>query len=179
MNEAFKKVLKYGTLKSRMMKYLFLAIIAIGIIISLVEFISTGSTKSFPMLISMTLVFGIIFLVNRHKFKEVGFWINIFENKPKEILWIKPIVTEHKTMLVFTVVSSRQFEIYLKNGVHMKFEVTERRISDFYDGIKEHAPHAHFGYSKEVKKLYNKERALFLDRAKKLGHYNSINDFTL
>ena len=82
-------------------------------------------------------------------------------------------------MLVLTVATSRQFEIYLKDGAHIKLEVADHRLQDFYDGIRAHTPYAHFGYSEEIAKIYRKERPQFIDRLKGLGYYATINDYDL
>jgi hypothetical protein len=179
ISDEFKLVLRKGTFHNRFFKYMMLSVGAIVLVGISAQFIISGAKESVPPFIAMLLVFGPVYWFNRYKFKEVSFWVNVFENRPEDLVWVKPIETSHKAAYVITVAKTYKYELFLKDGTHAIIDTSYKRIAGFYKGIRKHAPHAHFGYSNEIRKLYRKDRVNFLKNAKVQGIYTSINDYDL
>jgi hypothetical protein len=179
ISEEFKTVLKKGTFHNRFFKYMMLSVGAIVLLGINYQFITTGAADSLPMLIAMIIIFVPVYWFNRYKFKEVSFWVDVFENRPEELVWVKPIETSHKAAYVITVAKTYKYELYLKDGTHAIIDTSYKRIEGFYKGIRAYAPHVHFGYSREINKLYRKDKKNFLTNAMNKGLYTSINDYKL
>ncbi len=178
LSDEFKLVLKKGTFHNRFFKYM---MISVGVIVLLginYQLVVSGTTDSLPMLVAMIIVFVPVYWFNRYKFKEVSFWIDVFENRPEDLVWVKPIETSHKAAYVITVAKTYKYELYLKDGTHAIIDTSYKRIEGFYKGIRAYAPHVHFGYSNDIRKLYRKDKTNFLENAKSNGWYRSINDYS-
>ena len=180
ISKEFKKVLKKGTIQDRIMVIVYVVLFIFVFIAYTVDLIlNPDEPQSFGMLIALFIVFGIVYLFNRDKFKGLKYWTEIFEDHPEELVWIKPIETSHTVALVLTVNTSYKYELFLENGSKLILETAKERIPEFYKGIRIHAPHAHFGYSREIKKLYKKDKKNFLKNAKEKGLFRSISDYSL
>jgi hypothetical protein len=179
ISEDFKTVLKKGTFHNIFFKYTMFGVMALVLVGIIVQIIVTGATDSFPMVIAMIIVFVPVYWFNRFKFKEVSFWVDVFENRPMDLVWVKPIDTSHTAAFVITVAKSYKYELYLTDGTHAIIETSHKRIKGFYKGIRTYAPHAHFGYSPEIRKLYRKDKKNFLANAADANLLRTISDYKL
>lgn len=180
MEDSFKKLLRKGTSSDRIQSYVFYGIWGV-VIVGNLAFINGENYKynlTFPLVISV--IFGAYYwFFARYRFKPLKFWIDLFEKHPEDLVWVNPITTEHTAYMLVTYAKSYQFQLYLRDGGSIKIDCPESHKKIFYRMLREYAPHAHLGYSKEVKKVYKRHRKRFLQRLNEKGLLRTVNDYNL
>lgn len=177
MEADYIKILRKGTSQYRVQKVvLYFIIIAVFIGFLLAAF--NGVLKeNIVMIIIIYAFLGFYYWKNRTDFKPFKYWQDQFEKTPKNIIWIKPITIEHTAYFVFTYSKSYKYEVLLKNGLKMTLMCPEEKKELFKKMIAQYAPHAHFGYSKEVEKLYRKDKENFLRNLTKKDLFHGASEF--
>lgn len=179
MKTEFEALISKGTFSNRVMKIVYMVVGSLVLFGNLATINGENYQQNLTFLVVISVVFGLFYWFNRSKFKPLQFWLDLFYKNSEELIWVKPITTKHTAYLVVTYAKSYQFELYLKDGTHLKIDCPEHRRKVFYNGIKKYAPHAHLGYSREVNKVYRRNRATFLETLKQKGLYRSVNDYNL
>lgn len=179
MESSFVRLIKRGTSTDRVQSYVFYIILGIVVLGNLVLINKDNYQQNLTFIGVVSVIFGVYYWVNRYKFKPLSFWLNKFENHADEIVWIKPITTNHNALLVITYSKSYQFQVYLKDGTNTKMDCPEGSKKIFYRMLKEYVPHAHLGYSREVAKVYRAHRSRFLQRLNEKGLLRTVNDYNL
>ncbi len=179
MEESFNDLLRKGTSTNRVQVYVFWTILGLVIVGNLVLINKENFKENLAMIVAIGVVFAVYYWANRHRFKPLKFWIEVFEHHPEELIWVKPITTNHNALLVITFSKSYQYELFLKDGTHVKVDCPESRKKTFYRMLIKHAPHAHLGYSKDVERVYKRHRDRFLARLNEKGLYRTVNDFNI
>lgn len=175
----FEKIIKKGTSKERLHRNIFVGIFSFVILANLATINGDNFKHNLSFSLVMLVILGVYYLFNKRKFKSLDFWLGIFTKHADQIIWIKPITTKHKVYAVITVAETYQFQVYLKDGNYVRVECPKHQKKTFYNGIRKYAPHAHLGYSQEVKKIYRKNKKEFLNLLNQKGLLRTINDYNL
>lgn len=171
----YTEILKKGTLQYRIQKAVFFILIValtIGVLYSLVSGIILDTVIMFLI---MYLILGVFYLRNRSIFKPIRFWTNIIENKPEEVVWLKPVEVQHTAYFLITYAKSYRYELYLKSGDHLNIMCPNEKREEFVQLFQKYTPHIHYGYSSAVAKLYKSDKNLFLKNVKASGAYHPIS----
>jgi DNA polymerase elongation subunit (family B) len=122
---------------------------------------------------------GAFYFFYRKKLKPSSYWIKTIDRKPQELVWLKPTNVKHKLWYVATVAESAQFDLYDSGGNEVKIDTSLMKkgliIREFMDRL----PHIHYGYSKEVAKIYRKHPDNFIEELKKRDLYFPIREYEL
>ncbi|CAG5076770.1 hypothetical protein CRYO30217_00194 [Parvicella tangerina] len=177
MEEAFLRLLRKGTITNRVQTYVFYTLVILVIGGNLVLINKDNYEQNLSFILVIAIVFGLYYWFNRYRFKPLSFWIELFEHHPEDLIWVKPITTNHNALLVITYSKSYQFQLYLKDGTNIKIDCPESSKKTFYRLLREHAPHAHVGYSRAIQKVYRKHRERFLQRLNEKGLLRTVKDY--
>lgn len=174
MEASYIQLIKKGTVQYRVQKavffFLFL-VLTLGVMYTLV----IGEILDrLTMFCIMYLILGIFFLRNRSIFKPLQYWTNIIENKPEEVVWLKPIEVQHTAYFLVNYAKSYSYELNLKSGDHLKVMCPNEKREEFVQLFQKYTPHIHYGYSSAVAKIYKKDKNAFLDNLKADGLYQAI-----
>lgn len=129
------------------------------------------------ILIGILPLIGLFFIYHRFRgdFKGYDFWMDIFQNTPEEIVWIKPVVTSHTMAFVVTLYKERSFDFYTRNGLRLRINIDSLKNHRLlFDAIRSNLPHAHIGYSELVDSLYGENKNMFIKTLKDNGLYTPI-----
>lgn len=179
MESSFVRLIKKGTSTDRIQSYVFFVILGVVVLGNLVLINRENYQQNLTFIVVVGIIFGIYYWFNRYKFKPLKFWLDKFEHHPEEIVWIKPITTNHNALLVLTYAKSYQYQVYLKDGTNVTIDCPEENKKTFYRMLREHVPHAHLGYSKDVARVYSKNRSRFLQRLNEKGLLKTVIDYSL
>jgi hypothetical protein len=127
-------------------------------------------------------VFGICgyyqIAMNRGNMKGGQFWIHMIKNNPQNIIWIKPITVSHDIGMVFTLYEEKKFQLLTIDGLSVTLDCNSKANQlTFFEGILNHLPHAHIGYSLKVEDLYDYKPADFINALKTMHLYTPITSY--
>ena len=103
------------------------------------------------------------------------FWLEMIKENPDRIVWIKPILVDHKVAYVFSMYKEKKFQFLTKSK--MKITMVCNSEADqkvFMQGIKAYLPNAHLGYSPGVDLLYDEDAQGFVSNLTKKGLYRPV-----
>jgi hypothetical protein len=104
------------------------------------------------------------------------FWVDMIRERPENIVWIKPIVTKHTAYYVLTLFTENKFEFLTKEGQKIVMNCNTREQQEtFIDGVRQHLPHAQFGYSLDIAVEYDDGPEDFIDALAAKNHYTPID----
>lgn len=178
MQDSFKKLLKKGASTSRFQSYVFYALYVLVLVGNLSTINGDNYKQNLTFIGVITVIFAIYYWFNRYCFKPLKFWVDLFESNSQDLIWIKPITTKHRTYFI-TTHETYQFQLYLKDGTNIKLDYKVNEKKTFYRMLKDHAPNAHLGYSRDVEKVYRRHRKRFLESLNEKGLYIKVSDYNL
>jgi hypothetical protein len=122
--------------------------------------------------LALAILFSMGFTTNKY-------WINLVNNKPENVIWIKPITVKHTVGLVVTLYKEKKFELLTVDGKNLTINCNSEDIQKvFFEGIKKYFPHSHIGYNPEIQKLYFADRINFILILQKYNAYFPVNNIT-
>lgn len=178
MSEEFKKLLvenrKYKPKESPLSIAIWLIISAffIGLGVILSSFYSI-----FPIGLGIGLIIGMITSINRGRKEAVpeSFWIDMIQNNPDNIVWIKPI-TNKVSVSAIPVMKTYNFVLYTKDKHLLTlFCVSDSELDIFWRGIKTHLTNTHIGYSADIENIYEETPENFIESLKLKELYRPVS----
>jgi hypothetical protein len=128
-------------------------------------------TSLFFLIILAGLVayFGYRLLTSRSKSANGGeLWVDMIENNPENIVWIKPIIERTSYWYLITISKEHQLQILTQDGQSVIiFCDNDYEGEIFFDGIKYFLPNVHVGYSFEIEEMYKSNPSTFIYTLKK------------
>lgn len=134
------------------------------------------------IIIGLIPVGGIFLIVSRFKgdFKGGDYWINLLNNEPQKIVWIKPVNIRHTAAYVITLYSEMHFQILTTDKLAIMIKCESRESQQlFLRGMQEYAPHAHIGYSDMAAFYFRSDPNDFIADLKGNNEYNPIGNSAL
>jgi len=131
-----------------------------------------------PLIIGgITLLYMIsVFYDSRGDLKGGEYWLQLIEEQPEQIVWIKPIQVSYKTGWI-TTDQELQFQILTRDKLKIRFTCDEGEQKTLFDGAQTYLPKVHFGYSDEVSHLFDKSPKAFISQLEEEGLYQPIASF--
>ncbi|MCB9233531.1 MAG: phage holin family protein [Bacteroidia bacterium] len=140
------------------------AIFLIGFMFFVYWGILLGMSFMYVVAAFALLIAVVLFLASWSAARGGARWIDLIENHPEKVVWIKPVVTKHKVALFITAFETNSFSIYAKGGNHLRLECnSEPDQKAFLEMVAEHLPQTHIGYSYEVEKIFNEGSEKFIE----------------
>ncbi len=158
--------------------FVFYALVLVGVgLLVLLIFIGNAEPQEFAMVIAVAIVAGMYYLFNHRKLRPASYWIKKINENPQDIVWIKPISVKQKLGYVLTVAETPRFELLDNKKNTLKFDVPIAKRGETMQQFKEQLPRAHYGYSKEIEKIFRKRPELFIDELQKNGWYFPVSQY--
>lgn len=176
MNQGYIGLLKKGTVQYRVRKVVFQFLVFAVTVGGGISLLKGQLWSNIVMLLIMYLILGVFYWSHRSEFRPFSYWINIIENEPEQVVWLKPIQIDHTAYFLVTYARSYKYELFLKNGDKLKVMCPNDKREDFVQIFQKYTPHVHFGYSKKVAKFYQKDKSTFLENIKNAGIYLPISN---
>ena len=132
-----------------------------------------------PMLVAFGILGAIVYIMYRRKLKPASYWIKLIERRPQDLVWIKPTRVKHKMFVVATVAESAQFELFDVHKNVVKIDASAMKKGLIIKEFMEKTPEVHYGYSREIEKLYKKNPHRFVSELKKQDLYFPVKNYQL
>jgi hypothetical protein len=119
-------------------------------------------------------------LISKSVFLGFEKWMKRIKFMPDSIVLITPILEKHTMLFLIEVDKKYKFQIHTNEGKSLIIDCTNNNDQQvFFEGVKDHFPHAHLGYNYEIKQLYEKNPADFLRKITATKYYAplDISDF--
>ncbi|MDR2948572.1 MAG: hypothetical protein LBV71_05135 [Prevotella sp.] len=182
MNEEFEKLLiENREYKSKVSPLFIIICFAIAALLIYVGKEMSSSYSLYPIALGIGFIIGVIIRINRTRKEAVpdSFWIDLIQNNPDDIVWIKPII-DKTSVAGITLLKTRDFIFYTKDKYRLTlYCVSDNDLEIFWKGIKTYLPNTHIGYSVEIKNLYEDNAETFIKSLKSNGLYMPVSSLNL
>ncbi len=175
MDVTLYKLLKKGSTSNIIFVYLAVGVFLFAFGSMVFSGQVNGWTELLTLIATMFALGGILYYVYRDNFLGPSYWTKLIEKKPEELVWIKPITTEHRAYYIVKFGESFSIELYTNRGVKTEFSGSQQELYALLTAISQHAPHVHYGYSKKVEKIYKRKKRLFAEALEKEGLYHPLS----
>ena len=102
----------------------------------------------------------------------------MIKNNPENIVWIKPITAKHTVGLIVTLYKEQKFQILTADGLAVTLKCDKPNEAQvFLNGVRDHMPLAHLGYTDHIKRLYKEGPSTFIEALKEDKLYTPITMF--
>lgn len=121
---------------------------------------------------------AIYFLRPNPSKKPAEYWIDLIEQAPSNIVWIKPVHIKRRYMGVLTIDEEKNFQLIntQEEYVIIKFkDSTDQRL--FFNGIEKYLPHVQVGYSAQVSEIFHQNPTDFIENLKRKNLHTPISAY--
>lgn len=174
-----QKLIRRSVLVQQVPFYLLAGVCIYAFVSITIEAESISLQEVVSMILAMAFGAGGAYWMFRKKLKPTKYWMDLIENKPTDLVWLKPVEIKHKLLHVATVAKSTQFELFSKDGCVVIIDTSMMHRGMAIKEFKELLPDIHFGYSKEVKKIFRRHKEDFIGELKRKNLYCPLSDYEL
>jgi hypothetical protein len=173
VNAKFKQLLK-DRIQAAQTESLF----AIALFAGFILFFVYWGFKSWFLFIPAIIFTVIAYFVYKKfqgDFKGPDFWIDMLNENPANIVWIKPITVKHTVGFVITLYSEQKFQILTAENMAVTIKCDKAGQAEvFLKGCQEIIPNSHIGYTSQIKSIYLSDPANFIAKLKSSQLYSPI-----